>query len=326
MLLLSCVVLLAPLSANELLVRNSVNKNVRSLFLASDFAKLEDLAALYRDEQARTSSGLWMSTLFYASIENLVSYQQASPETWQYLYKISDAWIAKYPDSPTPYLAKSLITRQQAWSIRGTGYANTVKAESWQPFNEKIQAAKDILLESKSISSQEPHWYVVMVDIATEQSWQDAAFEELVDEGLARYPYYYQLYFDIMNYYTPKWHGDPVKIEAFASRAAELTKKKEGAGLYSRIYWAASQSQFKGRLFQNSHVRWPLMSQGIDDVLREYPDQWNINSFALFACLAEDQKKTRNLIAMIKGEPMKSAWLGNLKYYQYCETWSDSKI
>jgi hypothetical protein len=125
-----------------------------------------------------------------------------------------------------------------------------------------------------------------------------------------------------MGYYTPRWHGSAEEIEAFARNAVERTKEKEGAGMYARIYWAASQSLFQGRLFENSNVRWEIMRKGIDDVLQKYPDQWNINNFALFSCLAKDKEMTQKLISMIKGSPIKSGWLGNTKYYDYCNSWS----
>lgn len=157
--------------------------------------------------------------------------------------------------------------------------------QAWEPFHKKIEASKEVLVNSKELSSQDPHWYVVMANIATIQSWKEEEFQVLVREGLIRNKYYFQLYFDIMGYYTPKWHGSAEKIEAFARNTVEKTKEKEGAGMYARIYWAASQSQFQGRLFENSNVRWGAMSKGIDDVLKKYPDQWNINNLRFFLAL-----------------------------------------
>lgn len=40
------------------------------------------------------------------------------------------------------------------------------------------------------VSAQDPHWYVVMADIATIQSWGEKEFQKLVDEGLTNNPYY----------------------------------------------------------------------------------------------------------------------------------------
>ncbi|MCP4115794.1 MAG: hypothetical protein GY737_10380 [Desulfobacteraceae bacterium] len=50
------------------------------------------------------------------------------------------------------------------------------------------------------------------------------------------------------------------------------------------------------------------MKQGIHDVLDRYPDQWNINNFAVFSCLTGDKKTTRTLMGMIKGRPILGPW------------------
>jgi len=322
LLLVTLFFLTSTSTANELQDRRDINNQIKKLVLNNNFSRLEDIAKRFREKESRTSSGLWMLTLYYGAVEEIIPYKEKDPLLWSSLVQKADLWIEKYPESPTPYIAKSIILKKEAWSIRGTQYAKTVKPEAWEPFYKKIDESKAVLIKNKKISSQDPHWYVVMTDIATIQSWNEEKFEELIQEGLNKNQYYFQLYFDIMAYYTPKWHGSAEKIEAFANSAVERTKSKEGAGMYARIYWAASQSQFQGQLFQNSDVRWDVMSKGIDDVLEKYPDQWNINNFALFSCLVKDKEKTRKLISMIKEPAIKSGWLGNIQYYQYCKEWS----
>lgn len=89
-----------------------------------------------------------------------------------------------------PLYCKKYNLKNEAWKIIGGGYANTVKPEAWKPFHEKIASSREILSNSKEVSAQDPHWYVVMADIATIQSWGEKEFQKLVDEGLANNPYY----------------------------------------------------------------------------------------------------------------------------------------
>lgn len=308
--------------AGELADREKIKNDVKEMIYTENFLGLETMAKKFRENESRTSSGVWKLTIYYSGISEILSYQTVDTDKWEELLRKIDLWRSIYPESPTPYIAKSLILIRQAWSIRGTGYSNTVPNERWAPFYEKIEESRKILMESQSISKADPTWYVTMSDIATIQSWDQEKFENLVNEGLNENPYFYQLYFSAMYYYTPKWHGNAEKIEKFAQSALNRTKKKERNGMYARIYWFASQSQFKGKLFQKSGVDWGLMSKGIDDVLSKYPDQWNINNFAYFACKARDKKKTKKLLGLIEGEPIKSAWQNKTYIFNQCNNWA----
>lgn len=320
------LIILLPFHAlsGELETREAIHENVRNLLSEEDYAALEALASEYREKESRTASGVWKLTVFYTGVNNILPYSIVDPDIWNSLLTKVDRWQQQFPRSPTPYIAKSLILKKQAWSIRGTGYSGSVDSKSWEPFYNKVSEARRVLEDSRAISINDPAWYEVMVEIATIESWDDKRFEALIEKGLQENPYYYELYFSILNHYTPKWHGDSGKIEQFARQSIQNTKTIEGYGLYARIYWYASQSQFEGQLFQRSDVDWPTMSRGIDDVLSKYPDQWNINNFTKFACLASDRKKARQLFELIKGEPIYNAWLQNQLFYKQCREWSFS--
>ena len=307
---------------DELEDRKEISNNVKELLSHNSFSELESISIKYRNSQERTSSGLWKLTLFYAGFDEFYSHQQNDEKAWLDSIKKMDLWISIYPRSPTPYIAKAILIEKRAWTIRGTGYASTVSPDAWKPFHEKITLSKRVLESSKLISSKDPHWYASMANIATIQSWEEIKLKKLLNEGFSKFPSYFQMYFNAMDYYTPKWRGDANKIESFATEIVDKTKAKEGFGMYARIYWYASQSQFQGQLFEKSNVRWDIMSQGIDDVLKKYPDQWNINNFALFSCLAQDKEKTRELISMIKYPAIKTAWLEDLRIYEHCKIWS----
>ncbi len=50
------------------------------------------------------------------------------------------------------------------------------------------------------------------------------------------------------------------------------------------------------------------MRAGIEDVLAQYPNQWNIENFTFFACLANDAEMTKALLSQMDGEPIIRAW------------------
>jgi hypothetical protein len=66
------------------------------------------------------------------------------------------------------------------------------------------------------------------------------------------------------------------------------------------------------------------MKKGIDDVLARYPDAWNLNNFARFACLRGDKEKTAELIRRIGPEPMMQVWQAR-RNYERCSRLGDNR-
>lgn len=121
-----------------------------------------------------------------------------------------------------------------------------------------------------------------------------------------------------MEYNAPKWGGSAQAIEDFARAAVGRTRKTEGEGMYARIYWYAAQSQYHDQLFSQSKVDWPTMKRGIHDVLARYPDAWNLNNFARFACLAGDRAEAQALAARVGDIPDADVWNRDRGEFQAC--------
>lgn len=306
------------LNANELQVRQEIGMHVSTLFENQQFGELNKLADRYLASEERTSSGLWKLTLFYSGLSYVVSKNSSSIESLNKLDKKIKQWLEYDSSHPSPYFMRAKIKVTQAWNHRGAGWSKNVKKESWKPFYEYIAKARRILLESKTITSKDPHWYEMMLDVLkAEKGEKRQEFEEVLSEGLDRYPGFYEIYFSAIDYLKPKWHGSLEEIDNFALKAVERTKEFEQTGMLARIYWYSSQGEYK-YWFANSPKIWKKMSVAIDDVLAKYPDSWNINNFAFFSCIASDVKKTKKLIAQIKEDLIPNAWFGQ---FDKCNQW-----
>lgn len=307
--------------SDEMSERDTIKVQVIDLVHAEDFAQLESLASNYRDSQVRTPSGVWKLTLYYDGVSQSFGIPSQDNGYWTRQEQVARKWVTAYPKSPTARIAYARYLLNRGWSYRGTGNASTVKPENWKPFQDYVQQARLYLEKHEAIASKDPCWYTMMEVIAYQQNWLPDEFSALLEEALTRYPSYYQIYFEAINYYAPKWGGDAASIERFARKATEHTKATDGYGMYARIYWSASQFQYRDRLFIDSMVDWPTMKQGIDDVLKAYPDQWNINNFAKFACLARDKTKAAELIKRIGRLTPEQVW-GDLSFYHSCRKWA----
>jgi hypothetical protein len=296
---------------SELVQRAAISASVQKDFLASDFDRLESMATKYRTERSRTTSGLWHLSLFYAGIDDAIDDQTKGEDRdalFEAIEQRTREWASKFPDSPTGHIAHSLTLIERAWAHRGGGYASTVSPDAWTAFEHYIAMARANLEEFKSVASVDPKWYETMTLVARAENWDRSEFDALLNEALEREPLFYQTYFLALQYLLPKWHGNIEEIEDFAQDAVDRTREQEGFGMYARIYWYASQTQFKNDIFNNSLVEWSQMKAGFEDVISRYPDAWNLNNYAKFACLAGDKPTTMELLKRIESSVVAEAW------------------
>ncbi len=311
----------APAAADELVAREQIMSEVAQLFRSEQFAALEVMAYSYRANKSRTSSGIWKLEIFYRGLSRVFDWNNSAEDYWAECERLSDAWLAAYPKSPTAQLARVALLTNRAWATRGTGYANTVKSEDWAPFFAIVDEAHDYLVKTKTTASSDPHWYTSMAEVATFQGWPAEDFAALIDEALDREPFYYNTYFMALNRYLPKWGGSAEAVERFAREAMERTSAVDGRGMYARIYWNAAYSHYKDNLFAGSDVDWAEMKRGFDDVLARYPDSWNLNQYGRFACMAGDSAKILELIDRIGEQQIEEAW--PMAYMDACRAWAE---
>ena len=181
--------------------------------------ELDFLAANYRKTAERTPSGLWKLGVFYDAFGT--NAPKEAKQYWDsYTANIED-WIDKFPKSPTPRIALAETLIKRAWAYRGTLPARHVQAKDMEAFKYYISQARNYLQQTRKLSSQDPHWYVVMSVVAMAEGWELAKFLNLMEEGTSRYPYYYDIYFSGMNYLLPRWSGSYEKMESFANGFGE---------------------------------------------------------------------------------------------------------
>lgn len=223
----------ASRNAGELAERIRISKRVAHLLVRSDFAALEKLANRYRNRKERSPSGLWKLTHFYGGIKRFFhaaivkdyapNDRLAQRDMAATLHaRTIDNWKIAYPDSPTPYLAYVMMLKHQAWGIRGSGKARSVKRGAWAPFHAKLRDALLYLEDNRKRASIDPHWYALRVHIGLEIGEEADKLLAIADEGLDQEPYYYPIYFATVRLMLPQWNGPSHYIDAFANSAGHL--------------------------------------------------------------------------------------------------------
>lgn len=145
-----------------------------------------------------------------------------------------------------------------------------------------------------------------------------AVYEANFLEGINAFPNYYPLYFAATSNYAPHWHGSFEIVKSFANFSVEHTKDTDGGGLYTRIYWSLSQSlRSDRRLSSKTLIDWEKMKTGMQDILAQYPDDWNIQNFAYFACYRADLRTAAALFEQMLSDPIPAVWQ-NTGLYEAC--------
>ena len=84
---------------NEPDEETAIKDSAVALLLGGDTQHFDELASRYRASEERTSSGTWKLSMLYNAID-AQSFDPLDPH-WKDLEDLSDAWLAKEPDSPT---------------------------------------------------------------------------------------------------------------------------------------------------------------------------------------------------------------------------------
>lgn len=300
---------LSLLHSGETEERANIGKYGIELLQKGDYKTLSNIAKKYRETEERTSSGRWKLSLLYSeifySIDMIV--KDKYNNNWDALEEDLLSWIKSNPNDPTFHIIYASFLTSKAWMYRGDNYAKYVPKENWEPFHKEVSKAIEYLNKHKSIASQDPHWYVCMLDLAKLDSWDKISFYAFLDEAIKKYPNYYSIYISALYFLDPKWNGyTKEEIEHIGREILNATKDKDGA--YARYYWVTKDIFFRGQPITVLNIDWKVMDKSIERLIEKYPTQYNINGFAYLSCLSNQTEIMRKYIDKIDGKPILAVW------------------
>ena len=178
-----------PTSADELATRTEIDARARSFLIAGEFAALEQMASEFRDEKARTSSGLHKLDLFYFGVFDAADFAISRYfDDEQDLLDLADGWVEAYPDSVTAVISRAIILRSLGWHYRGGGAISSVSRNDLQEFRRYIELANQGLLAVEDFASSDSYWYYLRARFMMETNVVHQDFLALLLDGLSRHP------------------------------------------------------------------------------------------------------------------------------------------
>lgn len=300
---------------------DQIGSDARLVLFKRDYANLDKLAADFRDKNALASDGQPKLMGFYAGLSKSDTTCRGPEESdgqWEWYRGLLSAWSKAVPDSFAAKLALAKFEAAYAWKARGSGYASTVTEAGWIQFRKRMSNARQMLEELAPMATNEPEWYASMLNIAVAQGWEAEKFDALYQQAIKKFPYYLQLYFIKGSFYSAKWHGSKTEFKAFVEEAVKATESQWGQTMYARLHWSESDNF----MFKNGKTDWRRMRLGFEKMLKDFPDNWNLNNFAKFACMAGDWKTLGQQLDLIGNNAVIGAW-GDTEYFIACKSFSD---
>lgn len=302
-------------AAGEMEARAKIEADVHAAFAAGRYAELEDRWATALAKSQRTPSGVFVAAVIRDAIVVPPTGESQVPgrdDHWLPIERKLDDWAAKFPQSSLVAVLQARTYIDHGWSWRGDGFARTVSPEGFKKLALYSQRGYDALMARQAVGRKDPYWYVQMLALARMQSWDRDRWGALVQEATQAFPLNYNIWFAISSQLTPRWGGSPEAIAGLAAYAVEQTRKVEGESMYARVYW--NVADWLDTDLGGPDVNWKRIRAGFEDVLKRYPDNYNLNYYARFACDARDMPTARRLLLKIKGDVEQTAWRERTNY------------
>ena len=256
---------------------------IAQMLKEEEFEKLDCVADQVRASKERFSGGPWKIHELYAGLYDPAQYpvEHSTQEEWLGLLQKLEQWKTTRPNSITAPVALARAYIRFAYVARGGGYANTVSEGGWKLFGERIAKAKQTLSEASTLPAKCPEWYLDMLLIAMNESWEredaQALFEQ-ADKFEPSYYYYARVY---ATYLFPQWSGRKGDTEQFTKEIADRVGGDQGDILYFQV--ASSDTVICG-CDDGPQMSWERIERGFEASEKKYGvSMLNLNRIAYLA-------------------------------------------
>jgi hypothetical protein len=300
-----CVTLLlfaTSVQANEFVdgprPKEELRMKVRKMFEDNKYAELDAMADKFRSNKSRYPDGGWKLLAFFNAFDLAETHPQ-----WVFgsFIRLAEEWRRSYPKSVTAQIVLAQLWESYAYHARGRGYASEVKKDAWPVFKERLEKAWKIINERPASGvADSPERHNLRLKIALAQGVDRKKFDAIFQEAVHLEPTYYAFYINKAEYLDTRWHGKEGEWQRFMAESADKNPGGEGATIYART----AVSKFGlWNSFKGEGVSWEKMKTGFEQINRNYPNSpYIINTYASFACLAEDRKTLNTLFKRINSD------------------------
>jgi hypothetical protein len=293
----------ATASERTELVEGNLIHQIQADLVDEKFDALDRSAAQLRSEKTRVPGGGWKLTHFYEALDKPLLADKDSIDHLEHLRH----WVAQRPESITARVALATSLHRWAWVARGNGMANTVTADGWRLFDERIKESYTVLQDAANLHEQCPGWYSEMMIVGLAQSWDRPRMEALFQQAIQFEPGYFRFYKQFANYLLPKWDGKGSDAIAFAKEAANNVGGEAGDQVYFHIAMVVVGKN--GPEFGVKEMDWERIQRGYQSLTAQYGTNGELkNEIAFLAWKFHDAEFARQQFELIGDHWSRSVW------------------
>jgi hypothetical protein len=163
-------------------------------------------------------------------------------------------------------------------------------------FGQWLGNAQKSLNEAGDGGKASPLWHWVALIVAGSTGRPGAEQDALLKEAQKRFPGYQPHYYTRVNYLLPQWGGSWREVDKFIKSASVATAAENGSAFYAWLYLDVSRKT-RGDVMIETEIAWPALKKSFEDMVARFPNDWNKNLFATFACRARDRETTARLMS-----------------------------
>lgn len=278
-------------------------QRLRQLYRESNFSQLEEtLTCLMRSPQ-RFQSGKTGASAVYWLFRREMPAPGVDPSALSHLSK----WKEQQPQSVFVRFAELRLRYAMAWNDRGSDFARNVPAEGWRLFNEKLAQTEQAILAAPAQLKNSPILQNLHLAVVQDMSESKTSPRAVFEEGVRRWPDYYDFYEVALTRLVPKWGGSWDAVDAFIAHWNKHLAKTEGNSMYARLYMSVIST---GANPGETRISWPQLKSSLEELVSRYPDATHKNLAASYACGYQDVAYLKSALQRIRKEQLNpSVWL-----------------
>lgn len=289
----------------------------------ADWDELERLYAAARTELHRGEEGLLLASCrFGFGLGN--RYEGESQPYHDARVASTLAWARSRPESPLAHAVHLAALTDSAWFIRGAGYAKSVSDQRFDEFRAKVGEALAYARTHSAVMARDNYYIRPLLTLLRSAGVGVGAQLEIARQALRKDATDECIYQSAIDSLMPKWGGSPELLERWIRESMKGLPDADALKRYTRLYNTAAHSDYEQSLFDGSLARWPLMRDGLRDILAESPNSryWKSRR-AYFACMVKDREVAVPALEAIGATPDVEAW-GHTgqRNYQACKRWA----
>ena len=295
------------------LAEKELAEKVQSLLKAEDFDALDEMAATFLETKERDIDGGWKLADFYSALD----IGSKSPnKVFQPRLALLEKWKEEKPGSQVARIALADVYVSYAWKARGSGWADSVTEDGWKTMGERLEKAGEYLVGAMNeMEVTDPMFFQTALRIMLGTDGPTEAFDNLVAGSLEMAPDYWGTLSQRAHTLLPRWYGETGDWEAFAKAIAEHNAPY-GKEQYAIIVFQRHAAYPK--TVDINRLDWPLLKEGIQQLLKNYPDSVeNISRAAFIATIANDREYAKECFDLLGDRCLPAVWLVNGRMCHY---------